>query len=867
MKRIMQIKNINFSWLAIAYFTVLCVVLLQGYLEYERIKKDAISTTNNFASLIAKKLESDFNQVNNVLKYSEELIYNDILEENIKNLKKDFMVNSLNSLKNNFCVISALNIVDKNGHVVYSSSHSATDNINISDRGHFQLLKNDKTLNTIFSDMITARTTGKESIAMLRALRDKNGDFLGIISAIIDLEYISNTLSSVDTGDYGVALLRNSISSVLISRYPLYDKADFNKPLPDTNPIFQAIKSGEKIGTLEYKASTDSITRIGTFIVLEKYPFYVQVSISEHEYLKIWYRNFTIVAILMAIFTLCCIVVFIMLEQSYTKEQVAIDELTKSRDLFSSGPVLTLEWSPSEQWKILYISNNCENVLGYSQEEMTMTNFHYKDIIHKDDINRVNEFIKYNIDNNINFYEQSYRIKLKEETYRYIYDYSKVIRDKHNKVISIVGYIIDQTTLKEKESLLILEKNKLANIIESTKVGTWEWNIKTGEIICNNRWAEIIGYNINELSPITIETWIKYTHPDDLLESKKMLKKYYNQEIDSYDCEVRMKHENGSWIWVANKGKIISWDEYQKPSIMMGTLSDITHKKQYEYQLEQEVKIKTEKLDALNENLKLIIQEEVEKNRQKDSLLQQQARLASMGEMIGNIAHQWRQPLSAITTAISGLKFKNEFGMMEPYDIIETNDSIIKNADFLSKTIDNFRSFFKKEQIKKKFFVANAILDTISLIKASYENNFIKLEVDLDENISYFGCSNMLSQVVLNILTNAKDAFLTTEIHNKVVSISLKEINDFIEIQIADNAGGISDNIKDKIFEPYFTTKHQSQGTGLGLYMSTQIMHNHFNGVLSVDNVETEHGVGACFVLKFSKTQNLNIIDGEISIG
>ena len=257
---------------------------------------------------------------------------------------------------------------------------------------------------------------------------------------------------------------------------------------------------------------------------------------------------------------------------------------------------------------------------------------------------------------------------------------------------------------------------------------------------------------------------------------------------------------------------------------------DISYVKEYESHLENEVSTKTKALNELNKNLELKIAQEVEKNRQKDILLQQQTRLAAIGEMMGNIAHQWRQPLSAITTTISGLKLKEDFGILEPNDITDANDAIVHNAEFLSHTIDNFRNFFKKDQLNKKFFVSDAVKDTVSIIKASYDNHFILLKMDCEEDISHYGSDNLLSQVILNILANAKDALVLNKIENKVVKITLRKEHGNIILKIQDNAGGINEEIKDKIFDPYFTTKHQSKGTGIGLYLSTQIIHTHFNG-------------------------------------
>ncbi len=273
--------------------------------------------------------------------------------------------------------------------------------------------------------------------------------------------------------------------------------------------------------------------------------------------------------------------------------------------------------------------------------------------------------------------------------------------------------------------------------------------------------------------------------------------------------------------------------------------------------LEKIVKERTKELNSLNENLEEKIAHEVEENRQKDVFIQQQARLAALGEMIGNIAHQWRQPLSVITTSVSALALKEEFKILEPDDIKQTNEMVKKMSEFLNNTIENFRNFFQKEQPTKVFIIAQTIDSTFNIIKASYDNYFITLNKDLDYTIEYFGSENFLAQVLLNILSNAKDALLENQIENKKVNLRLFKEENIIKIVIQDNAGGIKDENIDKIFDPYFTTKHKSQGTGLGLYMSTQIVNKHFNGTLSVSNVINEdEEIGACFIIEIPTENN-----------
>ena len=218
--------------------------------------------------------------------------------------------------------------------------------------------------------------------------------------------------------------------------------------------------------------------------------------------------------------------------------------------------------------------------------------------------------------------------------------------------------------------------------------------------------------------------------------------------------------------------------------------------------------------------------------------LMQSEKLASMGEMIGNIAHQWRQPLSVISTSASGVKVKNEFNMLEDDDIQTYMNSIIENTQFLSKTIDTFRDFIKDDKTYKNVIIQDEISQALNIVSVSLKNKFIAIKdnIDYENKINISMITGELQQVLINILNNAKDILLEKDTDNTWVKLELKKTNSKAIITVEDNGGGISDNILPKIFDPYFTTKHQSQGTGLGLHMSYQIITDSLKGKLYVEN-------------------------------
>ena len=228
-----------------------------------------------------------------------------------------------------------------------------------------------------------------------------------------------------------------------------------------------------------------------------------------------------------------------------------------------------------------------------------------------------------------------------------------------------------------------------------------------------------------------------------------------------------------------------------------------------------------------------------EHEKENEKILYQQSKMASMGEMIGNIAHQWRQPLSVISTIASGIMVQKEYGMFKEDHLVDDMDKIVKQTAHMSKTIEDFRDFFKSDKEKILFNVKDTIRQNIDLIEASFKNHNITIDPKINQDIELFGYQNELTQALINILNNAKDQLIKLDKEElKLVSIETIIQNNMVEINITDNGGGVPKDIIDKVFDPYFTTKHQSQGTGIGLYMTHEIIVKHFNGQLYVTNVD-----------------------------
>lgn len=265
----------------------------------------------------------------------------------------------------------------------------------------------------------------------------------------------------------------------------------------------------------------------------------------------------------------------------------------------------------------------------------------------------------------------------------------------------------------------------------------------------------------------------------------------------------------------------------------------------------------------------LYLQDQVEKqmqiNFEQQQMMFNQAKMAAMGEMIGNIAHQWRQPLNALGLMIQGIEDAHLHGELDESYLHDMTVKSMNKIEFMSQTIDDFRNFFQPNKAKETFDIASAVHKTMDIIGKTLENHHIHLLLEGVEEGKYtiVGYRNELQQVILNLLNNAKDALCSYYGEaldaNKWIRVSIEKKDQFIVLSIEDNGGGIPESIMERIFEPYYTTKEEGKGTGIGLYMSKMIIEQNMKGKLEATN----HQFGACFKIFFPIVESKPLAENE----
>ncbi len=374
--------------------------------------------------------------------------------------------------------------------------------------------------------------------------------------------------------------------------------------------------------------------------------------------------------------------------------------------------------------------------------------------------------------------------------------------------------------LEQKVEEKTKEQNILLSLFDKGDSVLFKWNNDEHKSIVyiSLSISKLLGYDKSEFLNHKI-TFNECIYKEDFKMVVGELSKASQSDKDFFKHKpYRVITKNGNLKWVLNYTVIVK-DENNKITHYLEYISDITQEKEQE------------------------------------RLFFEQSKMASMGEMIGNISHQWRQPLSVISTGATGLKLQKEFDSLTDEFLVETCDMIDKNAQYLSKTIDDFRDFIKGDRALELFNLEEVVYSFIRLIEGSIKNNDINMIFDLQKDLKLNGFPNELIQCFMNIFNNSKDAF--KDQNEKLIFITTYEQKDKVIIVFKDNAGGIADEILNRIFDPYFTTKHKSQGTGLGLNMTYNLIVDGMKGIIKAQNTnytyEGKNHKGAEFIITLKK--------------
>ena len=478
----------------------------------------------------------------------------------------------------------------------------------------------------------------------------------------------------------------------------------------------------------------------------------------------------------------------------------------------------------------MYYSSQWKRMLGYKNDELPTLLSTWENLVHPSDAEPLMPKVQKAIDAKMENIEITHRLKHLSGEWIWVTSKGLIQYDSDGKAFSVVGIATDITKQKNIE-LTYVQQGQIIEQIHDSVVTT----DVHGSIITWNHGSEILyGYKADEV----LGKHISLIHLEEDLDSFRIniesVLKY-----GEYNTEFRAIKKSKDLIDIDLSLSLLK-DEKGKYTGIVGYAQDITKRKKAEAAIQY-----------INENLQKEVDAQIYEIREQDLRLLQQSKLAQMGDMVGMIAHQWRQPLNAISGTVVNLSLLSKMAKLEP-QIVEKSSSFIQDqCQNMSSIIETFINFAKPEKESALFKISHAVDESMVIIGAQLKRHNIKTAIkSTSENISIIGHEDLLEQVIINILSNMKDAFDDSTVQEKLINITMRRGaalsgSNVPIIMIEDNAGGVPKEIREKIFNPYFTTKEQGKGTGIGLYMSMKIMKERFDG----DLIYSPTDDGSCFTI------------------
>ncbi|PHR68842.1 MAG: hypothetical protein COA66_16010 [Arcobacter sp.] len=556
------------------------------------------------------------------------------------------------------------------------------------------------------------------------------------------------------------------------------------------------------------------------------------------SYTNMFFQIFVYILIVVSILILFTFVFTNFIKKIFGQYYAQLQKNTISLEHWKKRFELAIIASNDGLWDIdfksnkIYFSKQWLDMFGYNKNEIEDFPSWFA-LIHKDDKNKVEQLFEKIFNKESDSIVCEYRLKSKNGNYKWVLARGKVFLDDEGvqERMLMMSMDIDRSKLMKKE-LLDIEL-----LVEDGKIVIFKlFNDENLSVKYISKSIKSYGYIKNEFENKN-RNFIDLIYKEDIPIVKVAINAALKQNLLDFTFVCRALNAGSEIRWISCRCILLKNHEGEV-SHFYGYMNDIT------------------KIKVSQEELKVQIEHELKKNREKDRILIQQSKLAAMGEMLGNISHQWRQPLNNVSLILQFLRDNYKNANSETLDkfILRANNHI----NYMSQTIDDFRNFYKPSKNKNSFYINECMDSLLYMIKHEYKNENIKIIYDF-ESILIYNYENELKQALLNILNNAKDALLEKRKKSSFdafIKIDIKKAENKLFISIFNNGGNIEELIMDRIFEPYFTTKFETQGTGIGLYMTKAIIENNMKGSITAKN--ENDGVDFVIVLNIEDKKDVN---------
>ncbi len=471
-------------------------------------------------------------------------------------------------------------------------------------------------------------------------------------------------------------------------------------------------------------------------------------------------------------------------------------------------------WDIDFKTKKIYFSDKWLDMFGYEKEQLLAFSDWFS-LIHNADKPKVEQLFDKIFAKEDDTFICEYRLKTKNEGFKWVLARGKSFVNEQNELdrMLMMSMDIDKNKRMKKE-LLDVEL-----LVEDGKIVIFKLNNDTNlsvQYISNS--IKTFGFTKQAFESKQMN-FMDLIYKEDINKVQVAINAALKNDLQNFTVVCRVVTPENKIRWISSRVILIK-NHSGEVSHFYGYINDIT------------------KIKVSQEELKIKVQEEVEKNRAKDRILIQQSKLAAMGEMLGNIAHQWRQPLNNVSLILQFLRDNYDNKNVSSQKLDKFMNRANTHIEYMSETIDDFRNFYKPSKVQNEFCIKESIASLLDMVKNQYESENISIEFNAI-NITIVNYENELKQALLNILNNAKDALIVKqqrEKFNALIQIDVSKKEDKVIIELFNNADSIKNDIIERIFEPYFTTKFETQGTGIGLYMTKSIIETNMKGKIEVQN-------------------------------
>ena len=487
--------------------------------------------------------------------------------------------------------------------------------------------------------------------------------------------------------------------------------------------------------------------------------------------------------------------------------------LRQDRAMFMNGPVIIFIWQNSENWPVEFVSENVSDILGYSEQEFSTGTVLYSSLIHPDDRKRVAAEVHANsLADSTSFIHEPYRLMARNGKIIWVLDATTLVRDSRGQISHYQGYLVDITRTVQMEDEVLATRDRLEFVIDAARLGTWDWNIQTGEVVYNERWADILGYTLDELEP-NVSTWGELVHPDEVDEVTKALDDHLKKRTPLYMTEHRLQHKSGKWVWVLDVGKVFQWNTEGIPLRALGVHLDISKQKEQE-----QLTLETSQLQ------------------------EQTKRIESLKTMAGAIAHRFNNSMLVVLGNLEMLRRILPAESKE-MDMATMASQAAKEATKVGSSMLTYVG-----QGEPRLQPENLVEVAREVLFAIQDTIPVSIVIQLTPPFMPIICifdKGQIKEVLKNVLTNALESITesTGEIEitfgvepysSAIIPIHFREglpdVSTYAFCQITDTGDGIASGDIERIFEPFFTTRFI--GRGLGLALAAGVMRSHHGAIL-----------------------------------